>query len=245
MDDDVPLTDIVRAARAGDLEAWHEMVRRYSPLVHAVAHRCHMRGDDAADVAQTVWLRLVEHLGAIRDPQALPLWIATTSRRECLRVARLRARVRCVDPLAGPVADWPHPTSGDLDAELLHAERQDAARAGVAGLPERQRDLLLLLAADPPVSYGEISRRLAIPIGSIGPTRARALRHVRRSPAVAALLDGAAPPAAAVDKRPLVRTLGSGPARSTTARARLDGERSSARLPRARSTAAGGEPRGR
>jgi RNA polymerase sigma factor (sigma-70 family) len=138
-------------------------------------------------VVQTVWLRLVEHLRGIRQPAALPGWIVTTARNECLHVIRSQKVVSPTDP---GEEGWPE-GAGDpaIDSDLLEAERHEALLIALAELPARQRALLLLLIVDPPLSFEEISRRLGLPVGSIGPTRARALARVRARPAVQALLD--------------------------------------------------------
>lgn len=185
-DDDGPVAELVAAAVAGDVECWNRLVQRYTPLLLAVVRRFRLDSSDAEDVVQTVWLRLVEQLGRIREAAALPGWIVTTARHECLHVLDGRRRVEPTD-----LADrgWPE-GSGDppVDTGLLAAERHEALLAALAGLPERQRELLLLLLHDPPLPYEEVSRRLGIPVGSIGPTRARALDRIRSDPAVQALL---------------------------------------------------------
>ena len=178
------LTDLVSRAQKGDQDAWDSIVERFLPLVGAIARQHRLSPADGDDVGQTVWLRLVEHLGALRDPAALPGWIRTTARNECLRLLAARGRTRVVDPLAGGLDS----VSDDLtDAELLAAERRQALRDALAELPEGRRELLLLLLVDPPLAYDEISRRLGIPIGSIGPTRARAFAQLRDTEALRTL----------------------------------------------------------
>lgn len=142
---------------------------------------------DAEDVNQTVWLRLVEHLSDIREPRALPKWIITTARHESLRLIKANRRTVPLDPLFDSTV--PAETdSTDVEANVLRAERQQALRDGLAELAPRQRELLLLLVADPPLSYGEISRLLDMPVGSIGPTRARCLDRLRGTAAIRAFL---------------------------------------------------------
>ena len=184
-----PVPELVAAALGGDQEAWGQLVSRYTPLVLSIVRRHRLQGSDAEDVVQTVWLRLVEHLGDLREPAALPGWIVTTARNECLRVVKARRVLPSEDP-----TDHRKPYAGASDvaveAGILDAERHEALLAALAELPERPRALLLLLIEDPPVPYDEISARLGIPIGSIGPTRARALSRIRAYPAVHALLSG-------------------------------------------------------
>ena len=181
---------LVRAAAAGDRPAWNQLVVRFTPLVLSVSGRYRVRDHDAADVCQTVWLRLLQHLGNLREPAALAGWIVTTTRHECVRVLAASRRLSSFDPqleppgAARPVsADW----AGDFADGLIQSERHEALLVGFGELPDRDRELLLLLIRDPPPSYATISATLDIPVGSIGPTRARALERLRRSPAIAAL----------------------------------------------------------
>ena len=182
--DDQTTAELVNAARAGDAEAWNDLVRRFLPLVRAVINRVRLSPADAADVNQTVWLRLVEHLDDLRDARALPGWLATTARREALRAIDVKRRIIPVDPLESGLERIA--SSGEIDDLVLAAERAQAVRDGLAELPAQRRRLLQLLVAEPPLSYEEISRTLGIPIGSIGPTRARALAQLRNTRAMRA-----------------------------------------------------------
>lgn len=177
---------LVSAAAAGDPAAWNALVDRYAALVHAVCRRWRLDAADTADVSQTVWLRLVENLGRLREPQALPGWLMTTTNRECTRIYHAHRRERpdeVVESLA-QTAD----TDPALDGALLREERDAALRAALGELPERCRRLFDLLMADPPAAYADISDRLGMPCGAIGPTRARCLDRLRRTAAVRALL---------------------------------------------------------
>jgi RNA polymerase sigma factor (sigma-70 family) len=188
--DDPTLTDLVKAAAAGDASSWDSIVARFSPLVLSVTARYRLADADVADVSQTLWLRLVQNLRGLREPQALPGWIVTTTRNECLRVLNFRQRLTTYDPLTespGDRGDYRHVTQIDLAEDLLRAERHEALLLAFAELSDRDRELLLLLLADPPMSYAQISESLGMPVGAIGPTRARALERLRRSPALAAL----------------------------------------------------------
>ncbi|WP_320069829.1 sigma-70 family RNA polymerase sigma factor [Micromonospora sp. RTGN7] len=183
-------TALVAAAVVGDEAAWAELVRRYAPLVASVIRAHGMSRADASDVNQTVWLRLVERLDQVRDPEALAAWLSTTTRRECYRLSRLDRRSRPVDPYDdaldtchGPLVEAPAP-----DEELLRAERRKALWEGFAQLPPRCQELLALLTADPPVSYREVGERLGMPMGSIGPTQARCLRRLRNCPVLVPFL---------------------------------------------------------
>jgi RNA polymerase sigma factor (sigma-70 family) len=172
---------LVEAARSGDAAAWDALVDRYLPLVTAVIRRLRLSPADADDVNQTVWLRLVEHLDGLREPRALPGWLATTARHEGLRLIKRRGRDLPVDP-AGAAFDIAE--DSDPGETLVQDLRSHALREALLELPESRRELLLLLLADPPLSYDEISARLGIPRGSIGPTRARALEQLRESRAL-------------------------------------------------------------
>jgi RNA polymerase sigma factor (sigma-70 family) len=160
------------------------LVARFSSLVTSVVRRFRLTPADADDIAQTVWLCLIEHLADLREPRALPGWIVTTTRREAKRVLSAR-RVEPVDPQADHRLD--RIDRRDVAADLLSAERRQAVRDGLSELPTRHRELLLLTVADPDIPYRQISRRLGIPTGSIGPTRARTLRKLGDSEPVRAL----------------------------------------------------------
>jgi len=184
------LDDLVTRARAGDQASWNALVDRFLPLVNGVIRRFRLSSADADDVNQTVWLRLVEHLGDLREPRALPGWLVTTTRNEALRVIRLRGRAIPVDPQGVTLerlAEQP-----EADEALIRDERTRALRAGLLELPAGRRELLELLLTDPPISYDEISAKLGIPKGSIGPTRARALEQLRNTRAMRALVTASA-----------------------------------------------------
>lgn len=189
---DPTLAELVSTAAAGDAGAWDSIVSRFTPLVLSVTVRYRLADADAADVSQTLWLRLVQNLRNLREPQALPGWIATTTRNECFRVLHSRRRLLPYDPITDTPSDrseFREVAHIDLDEDLLRAERHEALLAAFAELSDRHRQLLLLLLEDPPLSYATISERLDMPIGAIGPTRARAVERLRRSPAISALLE--------------------------------------------------------
>ncbi|GAA3805691.1 RNA polymerase sigma factor [Cellulomonas soli] len=174
-------TALVAGALTGDEGAWNEIVRRHVPAVLAQIRQFRLAPEHAEDVAQTVWLNLLENLDRLRDPAALPGWISTTARHECIRMTNRNKRSVPVDPQTGSLDVGVHQ---DLDEGMDQVERYRALREGLAQLPDHQRELLLMLATDPPLSYQEISARLGIPIGSIGPTRGRGLARLRQTPAI-------------------------------------------------------------
>ena len=196
MRDCPPITDLVTRARNGDKHAWDEIVERYAPLIWSICRQYRLNDADAEDVAQMVWLHLVDHLDDLRDPAAMPGWLATTTRRQCIRVRRSAARLPQAN---GPLIDPDNMADTDAvlaEQELLVAERHAALRQAVSDLPRGCRELITLLTADPPLSYAEISARLGIPIGSIGPSRSRCLERLRRHPAIAVLMEADAGPVA-------------------------------------------------
>jgi RNA polymerase sigma factor (sigma-70 family) len=187
MADDPTVVDLVLRARAGDGSAWNDLVERYAPLVWSICRRYLLVAADVDDVGQSVWLRLVEHLAVIREPAALPGWLATTTRRECLRVLRGKERERFqavaeAESAAVQIA----PSAED---PVLQAERNATIRAAFAQLPPGCQQLLSLLVHDPPVPYAEISARLGTSVGGLGPRRGRCLAKLRRYPPLAALIE--------------------------------------------------------
>lgn len=176
---------LVQAAARGDQAAWDALVERFANLVWSVA-RAHRLGDaDAADVSQTTWLRLVEHLDRLRDPDRVAGWLATTARNECLRVLRKSGR----QVPTGDDRDLDAGTDDDAapDLPLLTAERDSGLWRAFATLAPRCQTLLRVLMADPPPAYDEIAAMLDMPVGSIGPTRGRCLEHLRQRLAVAGI----------------------------------------------------------
>lgn len=188
MHDDPSVIALVNRATAGDRAAWDEIVERYSPLVWSICARYRLTREDADDVGQSVWLLLVENIGSLRAPAALPGWLATTTRHECLRVLRAAPRHAHV----GLPPDDQMPSEVDaavIEEEMFKAERNAALRAALAELPPRCRELLSMMICDPPCRYEEISAALDVPVGSIGPLRARCLDRIRRSPHIRPVAD--------------------------------------------------------
>jgi RNA polymerase sigma factor (sigma-70 family) len=186
MSGDPAVVHLVTRAREGDKGAWDELVERFAPLVWSICRRYRLSRTDSEDVSQGVWLRLVEHLADLREPNALPGWIGTTTQRECLRLLRVSRRDEPMDLLAGD-RGIPDETGFGVEEEVLIHEQYAAARAALAQLPPRCQQLLAMLLQDPPPPYGEVSAALHMPIGSIGPNRGRCLDRLRKSPAFALL----------------------------------------------------------
>ena len=163
---------------------------RFTPLLIATARRFRLADHDVADMTQTVWLHLIEHLGDLREPAALPGWLVSTTRHECIKLMGRNTRQRPCDPQTAFDTDQASPDIASEVADGLdRLTRQQAFLAGFAELPDSDRRLLVLLISDPPLTYAEISERLQIPIGSIGPTRGRALRRLRATAPVSQLVD--------------------------------------------------------
>lgn len=171
-----PDAHIVMAASCGDEASWQRLVDRYSSLLWAVTRAHHLNGNDAADVVQTTWLRLIEHLPNIKNPDGIGAWLATTARRECLRSLRRAARCHPSDELDVLGDD----EVAGADVRLLRDERDAALWNAFKRLPRRDQALLRMLTADPTPSYEQIAAALGVAIGSIGPKRGRALERLRR-----------------------------------------------------------------
>jgi RNA polymerase sigma factor (sigma-70 family) len=176
------VAELVKRAADGDAQAWNAIVDRFSGLVWSVSRSYGLSRADASDVFQTVWLRLVEHLTRLREPERLAGWLATTARNECLKMLRKAGRTIATDDDAtfdratpGDLGDG----RGDLDRALLAEERDSVVWKAFATIPARCQTLLRLLTADPPIAYTDVSAMLDMPIGSIGPTRARCLDKLR------------------------------------------------------------------
>jgi RNA polymerase sigma factor (sigma-70 family) len=177
--------DLIAACLAGEHAAWEALIRRYQRLIYSIPLKSRLSADDAADVFQSVCLKLFEKLGTLREQDKIISWLITTTTRECWRVAAHGRRESqasssndegetdslSVVPATGPLADEQHET----------LERQQTVRAAIESLSERCRALLTLLFYEgEESSYAEIARRMAMPVPSIGPTRARCLDKLKK-----------------------------------------------------------------
>jgi RNA polymerase sigma factor (sigma-70 family) len=176
----LPESDIsllVKGAASGDQAAWDALVARYTNLLWSIARGYRLERTDAADVVQVAWLRLVEHLPRLRDPERVGAWLATTVRRECLQVVSRRKRdLPVVDDVFDAVPDT---SAAPVDARLLADEQAATLWSAFEQISGRCQHLLRVLMADPPPSYVEVSEVMEMPVGSIGPTRARCLDRLR------------------------------------------------------------------
>jgi RNA polymerase sigma factor (sigma-70 family) len=177
--------DLIRRAVDGEEAAWVELVHRYESLLRSVGVQFRLTGSDVDDAAQTTWLALFRNINKVTTPEALAGWLATTMRRNCLRILHQRRR----EQPAEECADWVvADLTVDIDDRLERTQRRRLLRESVDRLPPRQRDLVRALSAPGRLSYEEIAKATAMPVGAIGPTRQRALGRLRSM-----LTDGAEP----------------------------------------------------
>jgi RNA polymerase sigma factor (sigma-70 family) len=207
--DDPAVIDLVAGARDGDPRAWDALVERYAPLIWSICRKYRLGPADADDVGQSVWLHLVDQLGKIREPAALAGWLATTTRRECGRLVRA-AQGRHAAVYALDAENMADERADTAEQEVLAAERHAALREAFTHLPPDCQRLVTMLTADPPLPYAEISAKLAMPVGSIGPTRSRCLDRIRRYPAIAALINTTSYPARPVMGAPALSPVAAG-----------------------------------
>jgi RNA polymerase sigma factor (sigma-70 family) len=175
------LPDLVRAAAQGDQAAWNTLVDRFAGLLWSIARRYWLSEADAADACQMTWLKLLEHLDSIKDPARLPGWLSTTCQRECL--ALLRRAGRTVPVCDEGFLDTRSAPSEGTDHPVLVAEANRTLWAAFGRLNERCQRLLRVLVADAeegPPSYQGAAVTLGMPVGSLGPTRARCLDRLRK-----------------------------------------------------------------
>lgn len=174
---------LLKAAADGDAEAWNQIVDDYHRLVWSVARGFRLSVADAADVSQTTWLRLVENLDRITNPDQLAGWLATTARRESLRLIRKAQReVPDSEEAEENVPFFGDPEeAGDPEAALVAEQDRSDLWQAFATLSERCRNLLRVVAVTPLESYAAVAEALGMRVGSIGPTRSRCLEHLKRA----------------------------------------------------------------
>ena len=171
------VSDVVMIGSDGNAVTWEEILRQYGNLVSTTVRSFRLQDADARDAVQTTWLRLAENAHRVQWSERLAGWLTTTARRECLRILRQTKRIAVpVDTVADTVV---HPSAGP-EQRLIDLDAARTLWKLVEELPPRQRTLLRALFADHPRPYAEVARDAGIPTGAIGPTRARALRQLRR-----------------------------------------------------------------
>ncbi len=172
------VADLVQKARSGDGGAWEELVARFGGMIAATGRRYRLSAADVAELQQTTWLRLVENLHRIEQPERVGGWLATTARRESLQLLKRAAKYHSgADQMLANLPDRHLP---EPDARPIAEERDEVMRAAWDRMKPRCQELLSLLIADDPLHYKDLSLLLQMPVGSIGPTRARCLEHLRR-----------------------------------------------------------------
>ena len=179
--------ELVDRIRARDESAWRDLSDRYEPLLRWLARQYGLSPDDAADVIQLTWLRCLEHIDQLAHKDKLGSWLATICRRECMRLATNgRREIPLSEPdmaplMTGQNEEW------DPCAEVLRGDERHRLYTAIMALPERQRMVVVEVLKREDRSYLDLSRRLGLPVGSIGPTRQRALTRLRRDPRLAGL----------------------------------------------------------
>jgi RNA polymerase sigma factor (sigma-70 family) len=169
--------NLVQAAQSGDMRARERLVERYDSLVWATVRSFRLRDADAQDAVQNTWLRMIEHLGELRDPDRVAGWLATTARRECIKLIKLGSReIAGLEPY---VLDRPDgaPTP---DRSVVDRSMNTLLWEYVGELPQYGRELVTTLTGSDAPPYAAFARATGVPVGSIGPTRMRYLRKLRR-----------------------------------------------------------------
>ena len=169
--------DLMRGVATGERQAWVELVGRYNGMMYGIARSYGLDRSASGDVVQTAWLRLVEHIGTLREPRAIGGWLATTVRRQCLLIVRNRQREVPIEQADGLCA---LDSDQSPEGEVVAQDRDARVRVAFRRLPAEDRRLLGCLMISARCSYADASIRLGMPVGSIGPTRARSLRRLRR-----------------------------------------------------------------
>jgi len=173
---DAQTAALVRAARAGDADAWTRLVGCFDSALRSIARSYRLAPDDVDDAVQTTWLELLEAIGRIREPAAVGAWLATVTRHNALRTHRLHLREQLTDdPCLGASPDVDGP-----EERVLAAERRMVLADAVKRLPHRHRRLVTVLLTQPALDYRQVGEQLSMPVGSIGPIRARALARLAR-----------------------------------------------------------------
>jgi RNA polymerase sigma factor (sigma-70 family) len=170
------ITALMDAARAGSDDAVGEIVTEFSPLLWHAARATGLSSDDARDVLQTVWMRLLEHLDDIRTPTALAGWLVVTTRREAWRVRAAERKQIPTDQES--FAELPNKGPGSEEQVIVDDQRRTLWTA-IRQLSPRCQELLRIVAFVPRPDYATVAAQLGMQIGSIGPTRGRCLAKLR------------------------------------------------------------------
>lgn len=179
--------ELVGRIRKGDASAWHDLVDQYEPLLRRLARQYRLSAEDADDAVQITWLRCLEHIDQLVDADRLAAWLATICRRESLRLATKGQRE--VPLNESQVTHLIENRAGDSDPceEAARRDEHDRLHRAIAALPQRQRVVLVELLTREGQSYLDLSHRVGLPVGSVGPTRQRAFTRLRNDPRLAEL----------------------------------------------------------
>jgi RNA polymerase sigma factor (sigma-70 family) len=177
---------LVDRIRAGDGSVWRDLIAQYEPLLKWLARQNGLSAEDAADAVQLTWLRCLEHIDQLTQEDRLGSWLTTICRRESVKLAiKKRREVPFTEPDVARLID--HGDVGrDPCAEVVRRDEHDRLHRAITALPDRQRTVLVELMRRESQSYLDLSRRLGLPVGSIGPTWQRAITRLRRDPGLAA-----------------------------------------------------------
>lgn len=190
VDERVPVdnsAELVRRIRNGDGSAWRELVDHYEPLLRRLARQYRLSGQDMDDAIQLTWLRCLEHIDQITHADRLRGWLATICRRESMRLAtKGRREVALGEQSVMRLVDGGQ-EERDPGAEMARRDAHDQLSRAITALPEKQRLVLIELLKEENRSYLDLSRRLGLPVGSIGPTRQRAIARLRQDPRLVGL----------------------------------------------------------
>ncbi len=173
--------------RNGDSEAWQGLVERFKSLVYSIPRRYGLNAEDCADVFQTTFQRLYQNMDRIDSAHGIPRWLAQTASREALQ--RKRTQKYTTDESISDLEELLASDDRTAEAEMMAAEESEVLRRSVGRLPSRCRDLITMLYLDGDIPYLEVAERMKMPVGSIGPTRARCLEKLRRMLAVDGFFD--------------------------------------------------------
>jgi RNA polymerase sigma factor (sigma-70 family) len=179
--------ELVERIRTGDALAWRELVDQYEPLLRRIASQHRLSSQDTDDVVQITWLRCLEHIGQLTRSDRLRAWLGTICRRECLRLATKGRREVALGEAAVTCLIDSSLEVQDPSTEAAHRDDNARLNRAITALPDRQRFVLLELLGREGHGYLDVSRRLGLPVGSIGPTWQRALTRLRRDPELADL----------------------------------------------------------
>lgn len=177
--------ELVAGIRVGDEWAWRAMTEQYQPFLRRLARRCGLSAEGVDDAVQFTWLRCLEHIDQLTDADRLNGWLATICRRECIRLAtKARREVQLSEPDMARLIDDRY-AERDPCTETVLRDQYDRLRHAIMALPDRQRVILVELLRRGDQSYLDLSRRLGLPVGSIGPTWRRAVTRLRLDPRIA------------------------------------------------------------